>query len=80
MTTTSPGIRCVFCGRVTLRPAAFIGAMAVGPTCARKHNMMPLAKRAPGSHSVRFVKGHGAQHSTAKRDARTLDLFEGVEA
>lgn len=65
-------IRCCFCGRVTLNPAAFIGAFPVGYTCARKH-LLTEARLRGRAHSVRFVKG-GRKHA-AERDTTTLDLF-----
>lgn len=67
--------RCCFCGRVTLNPAAFIGAFPVGSTCARKH-LLTESRLRGRSHSVRFVKG-GRKHA-AERDTTTLDLFEVV--
>ncbi len=67
--------RCCFCGRVTLNPAAFIGAYPVGSTCARKH--LPTEARLRGrSHAVQFVKGC---RQAARRDTETMDLF-GVAA
>jgi len=74
---TTPHIRCCFCGRVTLNPAVYIGDRPVGPTCARKHAVTPTHVKRKG-HAVRFVTGRGNNHaSTAKRDAKTRDLFEG---
>ena len=66
-------IRCCFCGRVTLNPAAFIGTFPVGSTCARKH-LLTEARLRGRAHAVRFVKGGGRQHA-AQRDTKTLDLF-----
>jgi len=66
--------RCCFCGRVTLNPAAFIGAFPVGSTCARKH-LLTEARLRGRSHSVRFVK---SGKNAAERDTTTLDLFEVV--
>jgi hypothetical protein len=43
--------RCTACNRITLKPAAIVGRMVLGPTCARKAGltMRKLAKamRAP---------------------------------
>lgn len=64
--------RCCFCGRVTLNPAAFIGAFPVGSTCARKH-LLTEARLRGRSHSVRFVNS-GRKHA-AERDMATMDLF-----
>jgi hypothetical protein len=62
--------RCALCGRVTLNPAVLIGVRPVGPTCAKKAGLMPLAKRKVGL--VFPVTGH---KSVPKRDTQTLDLF-----
>ena len=61
---------CALCGRVTLKPAVLIAGYPVGPTCARKANLMPLARRKVGM--VFPVTGH---KSAPKRDTQTLDLF-----
>lgn len=68
-------IRCCFCGRVTMNPAAYIGAFPVGATCARKHLLTETRLRGR-SHSVRFVKG--CRKQAAGRDMETMDLFEVV--
>lgn len=65
--------RCALCGRVTLKPAVMIGAHPIGPTCARKAGLMPLAKRRAG-----LVFAASGRKSDPKRDSETLDLFEGV--
>jgi len=59
---------CVLCGRKT-EPFAFIGAMAVGPRCARKAGIVP-AKIRKGS-AIRFA-------SPVKREPGpyTPDLFD----
>lgn len=59
------------CGRITLNPAVLIAGHPVGPTCARKANLMPLAKRKAGL----VFPVTGRKH-TAKRDSRALDLFQ----
>jgi hypothetical protein len=46
--------------------AVMIGAMPVGPTCARKAGLIELSKRKSG---LVFPV-------TVKRESRTLDLFE----
>lgn len=61
---------CALCGRITLKPAVLIAGHPVGPTCAKRANLMPLAKRKVGL--VFPVTGHKA---IAKRDTQTLDLF-----
>ncbi len=62
---------CALCGKPT-EPFAFIGAMAVGPKCARKAGIVP-AKARKGS-AIRFVK-------PVKRERlpQTLDLFDHLK-
>jgi hypothetical protein len=36
---------CALCGRVTLSPAVMIGNEPIGPKCAKKAGLLPLAKR-----------------------------------
>lgn len=72
-------IRCCYCGRVTLNPAAYIGAYPVGPTCARKY-LPSAAKVRKRLHAVRFMATTASKASTAQRDAKTMDLFEGAPA
>lgn len=62
--------RCALCGRVTLNPAVLIGVHPVGPTCAKKAGLMPLAKRKVG-----LVFPVASRLSAPKRDTQTLDLF-----
>jgi hypothetical protein len=62
---------CCLCGRPT-RPFAFIGAMAVGPRCARKANIVP-AKTKKGS-AIRFAKP-----VKRERGPTTIDMFEALE-
>ena len=69
--------RCALCGRLTLRPAVMIGPLPVGPTCARRAGLLPLAFRKSGQ--VFLVPGGRAPvKSLAVRDSDTLDLFEGA--
>lgn len=62
---------CCLCGKLT-EPFAFIGAMAVGPRCARKANLTP-AKTKKGS-TIRFAKP-----VKRERGPETLDLFAELE-
>lgn len=73
---TSPSMRCAFCHRVTHHPAAYIGPYPVGPQCARRHNMGDAIKHQRGA--VRNPSADQARQSVARRDGRTLDLFEGI--
>lgn len=58
-------MRCAFCNRPMLAAAVFVGAMPIGPTCARKAGLIRPK--------------HRGRASEACRDTRTLDLF-GVKA
>lgn len=64
-------MRCCLCGKPT-EPFAFIGAMAVGPRCARKANL--TTKKATKGSAVRIVK-------PAKREPgpQTMDLFDQLD-
>ena len=70
-------VRCAFCGRLTLKPAAYIGEHPVGSTCAKRHNLVALATAGRGLVRKADTSKHHA--STAKRDGRTRDLFEGAQ-
>lgn len=61
-------MRCCLCGKPT-EPFAFIGAMAVGPKCARKANLTP--KKATKGSAIRFVKP-----VKRERGPETIDMFE----
>jgi hypothetical protein len=63
--------RCAMCGRKTA-PFVFIGAIAIGPTCARKAGMVP-AKAAKGS-MLRF-----ANPVRRDPDPQTMELFSEIE-
>lgn len=39
---------CALCGRPMDQAAVLIGTLPVGPTCARKAGLMPLAQRKTG--------------------------------
>lgn len=68
-------IRCAFCGRVTLKPVAYVGLLPVGSTCARRNNLGGAIRES--RCAVRPAKADRHQ-SVAKRDARTMDLFSGA--
>ena len=56
--------RCARCGRVTFLHAVVIGAQRFGRVCAKKAGLIePKTRR---------------RASDAERDAKTMDLFEGV--
>lgn len=61
---------CALCGRVTLSPAVMVGQEPIGPKCAKKAGLLPLAKR-KGSR----VKAL-APVKVERSNQRNLDLFE----
>ena len=63
---------CALCGRQT-EPFAFIGALAVGPKCAKRAGIVPTKPR-KGS-SVRLAKP-----VKRERGAQTIDMFEALKA
>jgi len=69
--------RCAFCGRVTLKPAAFIAGRPVGSTCAKRHNLGDAIRSERGAIRQATPQAH---QSIARRDAKTLDLFDGAAA
>jgi hypothetical protein len=54
------------------QPAVLIGAMPVGPKCARKAGLMPLAAKRAGS--VR--PGPAFRSHATRQEADQMDLFE----
>lgn len=60
--------KCARCGRVTLKPATFIGGLPVGPACARKAGLLQSKRRSRS----------GDTGSCAQRDTATMDLFGGA--
>ena len=65
---------CVLCNRRLLSAAVTIGSMPVGPVCARRAGLMPLAARKTGA--VR--PGPAYKRSATRQELDQLDLFEGV--
>lgn len=67
-------LRCAFCNRPMLAAAVFVGAMPIGPTCARKAGLLELARRKAGALRL-------ARPCTSPRrpDPQTMDLFAEVE-
>lgn len=68
-------LHCAFCNRPMLAAAVFVGALPIGPTCARKAGLLELARKKAGV--LRLVRP-----STGPRrpDPETLDLFAEVAA
>lgn len=68
-------MHCALCGRPMDKAAVMIGAMPVGPTCARKAGLIELSKRKSG-----MVFPVAGRKSTPKDDRKTMDLFDEVAA
>ena len=67
-------MRCAFCNRPMQAAAVFVGAMPIGPTCARKAGLLELARKKAGA--LRLARPSiGARPA----DPQTLDLFAEVE-
>lgn len=67
-------MRCAFCNRPMQAAAVFVGAMPIGPTCARKAGLLELARKKSGA--LRLAKPSIGARSA---DPQTLDLFAEVE-
>lgn len=71
-------MRCALCGRPLEAAAIFIGNLAVGPVCAKRHGLVAKARKRYG---VLWVAPQNVPKvGRARPDQRTLDLFEGVLA
>lgn len=67
-------MKCAFCNRPMLQAAVMIGALPIGPTCARKAGLLELARKKSG------VLRLGRPSAGPRRpDPQTLDLFAEVE-
>ena len=64
---------CAMCGRVMFSAAVYVGNLPVGPTCARKHDLIAPAKRGLGAITLAQ-----ARKKPARQD-ETLDMFEELE-
>jgi hypothetical protein len=64
---------CCLCGRSMDQAAVLIGNMPVGPKCAKRANLMPLAKRKTG-----LVFPVVRRHIEKPGQPQTRDLFEGM--
>ena len=63
-------LHCAFCNRPMLAAAVFVGAMPIGPTCARKAGLLELARKKAGV--LRLARPTAVARRT---DPETLDLF-----
>lgn len=64
---------CAMCGRVMFTAAVYVGSLPVGPTCARKHNLVAPARRGVGAVTLAPVR----KKPSGQGD--TLDMFEELE-
>ena len=67
-------MKCAFCNRPMQAAAVFVGALPIGPTCARKAGLLELARKKSGV--LRLAK---PSTSLRRPDPQTLDLFAEVE-
>ena len=67
-------MRCAFCNRSMQAAAVFVGALPIGPTCARKAGLLELERKKAGALRL-------ARHTAVARrpDPETWDLFAEVE-
>ena len=64
-------MKCCLCNRPLFTALVFIGAMPVGPVCARRAGLVDLARKKAGA-----LRLFSVQTRAPRRDARTRDLFE----
>lgn len=67
-------MKCAFCNRPMQAAAVFVGAMPIGPTCARKAGLLELARKKAGA--LRLAR---TSIGARRADPETLDLFVEVE-
>ena len=67
-------LHCAFCNRPMLAAAVFVGAMPIGPTCARKAGLLELTRK-----KARALCLARSSHSPRRLDPQTMDLFAEVE-
>ena len=67
-------MKCAFCNRHMQAAAVFVGAMPIGPTCARKAGLLELARKKAGA-----LRLAGYVSVARQPDPETLDLFAEVE-
>jgi len=67
-------MKCVLCGRAMNQPAVTIGNMPVGPKCARRSGLMPLAAKKLGA--VR--PGPAYKRSATRQELDQMELFGEV--
>lgn len=67
-------MKCAFCNRPMQAAAVYVGALPIGPTCARKAGLLELARKKAGA--LRLARPSIGQRCA---DLETLDLFAEVE-
>lgn len=67
-------MKCAFCNRHMVQAAVMIGALPIGPTCARKAGLLELARKKAGV--LRLGRPAAAPRHP---DPQTMDLFAEVE-
>lgn len=69
-------MKCVLCSRGLFQAAVLIGQYPVGPKCARRAGLMPLALKRTGA-----IRPGPAYRKTANRqELAQMDLFEEATA
>ena len=68
-------MKCAFCNRPMQAAAVLVGAMPIGPTCARKAGLLELARKKAGV--LRLARPSAGPR---RPDPETLDLFAEVAA
>ncbi len=67
-------MNCAFCNRPMLAAAVYVGALPIGPTCARKAGLLERARKKTG-----VLRLSRPCTSPRRPDLQTLDLFAEVE-
>lgn len=67
-------LHCALCGRSMDQAAVLVGTLPVGPKCAQRAGLMPLAKRKSG-----LVFQVMRKQIVRPKLPETIDMFEGVQ-
>lgn len=65
-------LRCAFCGKPMQSAAILVGDYPVGPKCARRAGLMPLALKKSGA----IRPGPAYRKSATRQELAQMDLFE----
>lgn len=66
-------LRCVMCGRVTLKPAVTLPQGVVGPTCASQRDLLPIKGKPYSIPKKRFKSPLNNQDGLFDEDTDTED-------